>query len=216
MIENKNDNQNVVKNDKITQKKPSYKKSAMQVKRYRAFSVVSYLDEVTFVQLLHRHIQGVRSYCYMLHDRETEHDVHLHCLLYTYHAHSFSALRKWFEHTSGQNTFVQAIKDDTQAYYYLDHSEHDEKVQYDMNNLVKYNYKGCEYYNSGDESFNILEQVLDEVSLREIAFRYGKDFIFKYRAYKELAEDIKFQESRIDFKNKTDPAFETKIDELPF
>ena len=169
--------------------------------RFRSFSLVSYLSVEDFEILLHRHISDIVRYAYVVHDRDLEDDmktpeqVHITCLLYTYNAHSVTAIRKWFSHSCGQNTLAQIPDNEFNAYDYLIHANAKEpnKWHYDESDIVKYNFN-LEDLEQDDNGFAPLQMLLDGVDKRIVAKRFGRDFIYHYHAYKALAEDILFEE----------------------
>lgn len=173
------------------------------VQRLRKFGLVTYLDEHEVITALKKNIDKITRYAFAVHDNEKESaDNHIHILLYTYHGHSYNAVRNWF--SKRQNTFAQPILDDERAVDYLTHKNEPDKVQYSDSIIQKYNFV-VEDILYDDNGYNILQAVLDKVPLRTIAKRFGRDFIYHYRAYKELAEDIRFEESRVEFGEDTKP-----------
>lgn len=170
------------------------------VQRIRKFGLVTYLDEHEVITALKKNIDKITRYAFAVHDNEKESaDNHIHILLYTYHGHSYNAVRNWF--SKRQNTFAKPILDDESAVDYLTHKNELDKVQYSDSIIQKYNFV-VDNIVYDDNGYNILQAVLDKVPLRTIAKRFGRDFIYHYRAYKELAEDIRFEESTSDFVDK--------------
>lgn len=160
--------------------------------KLRKFGLVSYLSVVEVEQALHHNIEKVVRYAYAVHDNEAEEsDNHIHILLYTYHPNTYNAIRNWFP--KRQNTFAKPILDDVSAYDYLTHSNEPDKVQYSDSIIVKYNFD-IEEICYDDNGYAPLQALLDKVPLKTIAKRFGKDFIYHYRAYKDLAEDIEYEE----------------------
>lgn len=173
------------------------------VQRIRKFGLVTYLDEHEVITALKKNIDKITRYAYAVHDNEKESaDNHIHILLYTYHGHSYNAVRNWF--SKRQNTFAKPILDDESAVDYLTHKNEPDKVQYSDCIIQKYNFV-VDNIVYDDNGYNILQAVLDKVPLRTIAKRYGRDFIYHYRAYKELSEDILFEESREEFSEQKKP-----------
>lgn len=169
-------------------------------KRIRRFNICSYLNVDLFKKGLTRHLDSIQSYAYCVHDKDKKKDgspenYHVQCVLYTYNGHTFSAIRKWFDRS--QNTFTEEINDDIDAFEYLTHSNSTEnyKFKYSKEDIVSFNFD-LSYIeeNTNDRSYDILLQLLQGVPLRVLARRYKKDFIYRYRTYKELAEDIRFEE----------------------
>lgn len=168
--------------------------------RLRKFGLVTYLDEHEVITALKNNIDKILRYAYAVHDNENESaDNHIHILLYTYHPRSYNTVRNWF--SKRQNTFAKPILDDERAVDYLTHKNEPDKVQYSDSIIQKYNFV-VDNIVYDDNGYNILQAVLDKVPLRTIAKRFGRDFIYHYRAYKELAEDIRFEESSADFVDK--------------
>lgn len=162
--------------------------------KLRKFGLVTYLDIETVKKTLHKNIDKIARYAYISHNNESEQtDNHIHILLYTYHANTYNAIKNWFP--KSQNTFAKPILDDCKAVDYLTHINEPDKVQYNPDKIVAFNFE-LDNLVYDDNGYTILEDLLNNVPLRTIAKRYGKDFIYHYRAYRDLADDILFEESR--------------------
>ena len=156
--------------------------------RIYKFDVVSYLNEEQVKRVLKAKLVDIRRYAYIIHDKE-ETDTHIHLLLYTYNAHTFSSIRKWFKHES-INTFCQEIKDDIKAYEYLTHANDLDKYQYSESGIRFYNYDKPENTDYDNNGYEPLELMLKGTPLRLIAKKFGKNFIYHYTSYKALYDDI--------------------------
>lgn len=179
-------------------KKPTYFKT-------RKFSLVSYLPREKIEAIININDRMISRYAYILHDKDKDEQPHFTIILYTYQATTISAVRRWFYLVdSSQNTLAQAIKDETNAYDYLTHANDPDKYQYNVKEITS---KGFNFFHpeeDDDRSYKILTELYLGVPLMELARRYKKDFIYRYRAYKELLEDIKFQENLEKFKKTID------------
>lgn len=158
------------------------------MKRVYKFSLITYLSEDNIKKVIRDKKYDIRRCCYILHDQD-ENENHFHILLYTYNAHTFSSIRKWFSGFKG-NTLCQEIKDDILAYEYLTHMNEVDKVKYDERNIVKYNWKDFDDIELDRSGYDILNDMLNRVPLRIIAKKYGKDFIYHYTAFRALYDDI--------------------------
>lgn len=188
--------------------------------RLRKFALVSYLQPHVFEQKISRHIDDVIRYAYVVHDKDFDtedkkEETHIQALLYTYNSHSFSAIRKWFAVPEGTNTLCQRVRDDIQAYEYLTHTNETNplKHHYAKEDIISYNFN-LDEVEQDDNGFGALRMLLNKEKKSLIAKRYGRDFIYHYKAYKELAEDILYEEQ--DNSSGIDLAFEPTQEKLPF
>lgn len=170
--------------------------------RLRKFALVSYLQASVFEQKIARHIDDVIRFAYVVHDKDfdkedVKEETHIQALLYTYNSHSFSAIRKWFAVPEGTNTLCQRVRDDIQAYEYLTHANETNplKYHYKKEDIISYNFN-LDEVEQDDNGFGPLRMLLNKEKKSLIAKRYGRDFIYHYKAYKELAEDILFEEQQ--------------------
>lgn len=192
--------------------------------RLRKFACVTYLPERNFLACLRKHQDEIIRYAYVIHDKDFKEpnvpeEVHIQFVLYTYNGHSYSAIRRWFKDDSGQNTLCQTIGNDIEAFEYLRHlNEKDPlKYHYPPEACITYNFN-LEEIENDDNGFAPLQMLLNGEKKSLIAKRFGRDFIYHYKAYKELAEDILFEEgNQASANNKqTDLAFEIMQEELLF
>lgn len=177
-------------------------KKKMSNSRTRNFSLTSYLDAAKINLTLLAHENQIRFYAYILHDKDTNEDgtlkePHYHIIIVTYNAKTVSAVRRWFygwvdKEGKDINTLGQACNDIYNAYDYLYHKNQPDKYQYDSDLIVSNN-KG-HFLGSADTDIDSATQMLFDlvkgVSYRQMAKKYGRDFIFHYQALRVLGYDM--------------------------
>ena len=178
----------------------------MSNSRTRNFSLTSYLDETKIKLTLLAHQNQVRFYSYILHDKDTNEDgtlkePHYHIIIITYNAKTVSALRRWFygwvdKEGKDINTLGQKCNDIYNAYDYLYHKHNPEKYQYNPDDIVSNN---KEYFLGSadtdiDTATQMLFDIVNNVSYRTMAKKYGRDFIFHYQNLRLLAYDMILEE----------------------
>lgn len=166
--------------------------------RSRFFALVTYRTNTEgLVQTLEGRMNSIRAYALIKHDRD-ETDPHHHMVLRTHCAWTCPQVAKWFVDDSGQNTFAQIVHDRQGIIDYLTHeNEHAEigKHHYDKSEIIDGGL--CDILPAGDssdDSWEILQSMLDGRSTRELCRMYGRDFIYHYSSYAMVAEVIRNEE----------------------
>lgn len=168
------------------------------MKKDRWFSIVTYTDISVLKKVLESNGSKIRAYAYIEHDKDVV-DYHIHLMLYTYDPYTYKGIRNWFRAAQNpedeRNTFVQTIIDRKKLFEYLTHKNEDnEKFKYDVSKIVSCNVEKLLEEESKDESYDCLQDFMSGISYRELARRYGRDFIYHFQNYKMLCLEIAKQE----------------------
>lgn len=174
--------------------------------RSRNFSLTSYLNESQIQMVLLQHTNQIKVFAYALHDKDknadgTPKDQHYHILLCLYNATTITAVRRWFAGYMDNNgvevnTLGQICKDVYNAYDYLTHSTKqaitDGKYQYSKD-IIKCNDK--KYFQASEDSEydNMTLAIIDmlnNVPLKILFKKYGRDFIIHYSSCSKIVGDI--------------------------
>lgn len=172
-------------------------------KRYRNFSLVTYLKPYQIENVLLKHDRQVKSYAYITHDKCNK-EVHTHLLLCLINNTTCNAIQNWFagfEDEKGLliNTLVQPMHDLYSSFKYLTHETEQAKLD------GKYVYNVADIKGSNLSYFtNTAEQDVDNLTLAindllagiplvEVMQTYGRDFIVHYGHIKTLFNDIQKQ-----------------------
>ena len=180
-------------------KKPTTDPNSM---RSRKFCLTSYHPiEVIEGVLAHR---PVRAAVYIVHDKDknddgTDKEKHIHIMLCTYNAATLGQVRRWFP--SNQNTLGQVLNDDEQMLRYLTHKDNPEKAQYSDEEVITFG-EGREPFlraalssgRSAETAENLINDILENVSVRELVRRYGKEYCVNRNHYYAVAHMIQAQE----------------------
>lgn len=176
-------------------------------RRSRKFSAVTYLSEQQLQEVLRQHNKNIKAYAYILHDKDEDKKSHRHILLTTVNATTKTAIKAWFSgHVDALglpiNTMVEEMHDAYSCWCYLTHRDSDGKK---LDGKAEYSPEDIKGFNTDiyiDEASNdkdtitcAVEDLLDGLTLREVATKYGRDFIIHYHSIKLLLNDILIQES---------------------
>lgn len=166
------------------------------MERYYSFKLISYLSEESIKECL-RH-KDISHYCYILHDKDVNDDgtpkeTHYHILVTVKQQKSLESIRRMFDNGSGINTLAKVIEDIVHDVRYLTHMDDPQKYQYEKSSIVT---DGTDYWSkvakdqtidNGNEAF-INDLCNPSISYKEMALRYGRDYMKNYRAYHQFAE----------------------------
>lgn len=161
-------------------------------KRLYSFKIVSYANYEEIQPLLDKAYHWVM----IIHDQD-EQDPHYH-ILATFKANrSFDSVRKLV--VSEQNTFVQELADWTGDFEYLTHSNDPKKHQYLPEELIsddiEFWQRKAKEFQKGEDDF--VHDLLDcSLTFREMAIKYGRDYIRNFRHYEYFKECVYAQERK--------------------
>lgn len=178
-------------------------------KRFRNFSLITYLNEKDILKVLHKHNNQFKAYAYINHNLDTNKDnelkqQHYHILIALINNTTCEAIRNWFngfEDSKGQliNTLAQPMFDVTSTYKYLTHNTEQAIEQgkhlYSIEDVKGYNLSFFEDTTKQDiDNLTLaLTDMLEGIPLQEIMKKYGRDFIVHYGHIKMLFNDIQKQ-----------------------
>lgn len=186
--------------------------------KLKEFFLVSYLPHDALQNILDTKLKQIDKYAYILHDKDVyDKDVvndvgdvlhhvgdvkapHTHIYLKLFESRDSGEIQRWFtKEIDGvrQNCFLERVHNRIGCIAYLTHrtkqSQH--KYQYDLDLIKSFNLDGTELDGDCvDNSLDIIEDILNHVPLREMVRRYGKQFIYQYKAYTEMAFNIRKEE----------------------
>jgi hypothetical protein len=158
--------------------------------RFYSFKVVTYnTKEEDFQPLLDKAFK----WAWILHDKDKT-DSHVH-ILCTFKQHkSFNVVREMVK--GEQNTFAQVMDDKYQAFIYLPHSEDYDKALYDEKDIhtndLSYFQQGVKKSVDNEEFVNDL--LNPNLTYRQKAIKYGRDYIRNYMTYEHFAHRLKIEE----------------------
>lgn len=176
----------------------------MNNERCRNFALITYHSEEVIKAVLTLNSDLIRHYAYILHDKDIRTkengevvpvEPHYHLLLNLNNAMTYTAVCKLFP--KEQNTMAQPMRDMSDCFNYLNHNDKPDKYQYD-DSLIKCDdldyWQGLKKGESADRVLNILDDILNGVSFRDLAKRYGRDLIINYYKYRQFAIEMQRQE----------------------
>lgn len=190
----------------------------------RKISILTYANKLQVDTILERKKGAYTDYAYILHDKDNA-PPHIHIFLAFASDRRGIDILKWFDNIideKGQiiNTRFEPVRNSESLIDYLTHKNEQNKHKYEETDIIYSSEQARERLieDTADNGFNALDEMLNGVKLREIARKYGKDFIRNYISYKTLKNDIIEEEKEIkrkELKEKIVDFKQTNIDELP-
>lgn len=166
--------------------------------RSRKWSLVTYLRPSDIASVFADKFDKVRAYAYCTHDKDEGKETHTHIVVWLNTPYSSSTIKNWFRGADSKgelaNTLAEPCKDIVSMYRYLIHADNPEKYQYDSEDRICSDPSCFEEDVQSDDVFNAVEDLLNGIPLREVAKRYGRDFIYHYSHIRTLITDIKSEE----------------------
>lgn len=80
---------------------------------------------------------------------------------------------------------------------YLTHQDNPEKYQYSPDDVICSDPSSFEDDVQTDDTWTAVEDLLNGVPLKEVARRYGRDFIYHYSHIRQLVSDIRFENDNV-------------------
>lgn len=164
------------------------------VSRYYSFSLTSYHT----LQQIQDFCSTTSKYAYAFHDKDPC-EPHFHILCVFKQNLSFTQIKNKMPDTA--NIFIEPLHDRFAAFRYLTHKDNPDKYQY-PDSIVQTN--ALSYFSEKDSKQIDVDTLLTDLSpysvltLRELAVKYGRDFIKNYSSYKDYAKKVHIQENCIE------------------
>lgn len=182
------------------------KKGKSGGERSRYFSLTTYATEKQIKKVFKVHLSSLRAFCYIHHDQD-EAEPHFHILIRTHSAWTCRQICNWFadlkdENKQKVNTFCEVASDMMALQRYIlhdtDEAREEGKHQYAAADIKSYEFHELvEKKNAYDSSYEILEKVLLGVHPRELCRYYGRDYLYHFSQYHEMAQMIEETDARI-------------------
>lgn len=137
----------------------------------------------------------VDAYSYIYHDKDTYPDgkpkePHYHLLVKLSAQVSLTAIVKAFQ---GQQTYVQLPYSLPHAYRYLVHADNPDKHQYPAEERVEYKAKSLQLTSeelAEDKNKSFVEDLENNLPMRELAIKYGRDYMKNSKKYSDFISDM--------------------------
>lgn len=169
----------------------------MKVVQSRKWSLVTYLCPDEIAKVFADKVDKVRSYAYCTHDKDEGKEQHTHVIVWLNTPYAASTIKNWFrgEDIKGQlaNTLAEPCKDVAAMFRYLTHQDNPEKYQYSPDDVICSDPSSFEDDVQTDDTWTAVEDLLNGVPLKEVARRYGRDFIHHYSHIRQLVADIRLE-----------------------
>lgn len=169
----------------------------MSKEQCRKFAISTYLRPEELPQVFADKSKQIRAYAYCTHDKD-DNETHTHVILWLSFPYPISTIRNWFRgcDLKGElaNTLVEPCRDIVAMYRYLTHKDNPDKYQYPDDAVICSDPSCFEDDVQTDDTWTAVEDLINGVPLREVARRYGRDFIYHYSHIRQLVADIKAEE----------------------
>lgn len=165
----------------------------------RYFSGITYLSTTDLVKRLQEKGTSIRAYAVIDHNKD-EKEPHRHFVIRTHSTWTPTAVLKWFPRPfdiNGKeiNTFIEIVHDRQGIVDYLTHKNELDKHHYDESEIIDHGLTDLvPQGETSDDTFEIIEMMLQGVPTRELVRLYGRDFLYHYGAYKAVADQIRAEE----------------------
>lgn len=169
--------------------------------RYYSFSCVCYYDESLGRDFLRSFSRYCSKIAYIFHDKDDK-TPHWHLLCTFSQNKSIESVKKLLFAKDGNDlkisTLVQPLRDKFSAFRYLTHKDDPDKYQYPDSEVICNDLK----YFTGSSLRADNEEFLNDItscylSYRELAIKYGRDYIRNFKLYSDFASACLKQESSI-------------------
>lgn len=189
-------------------------------KEYKYVSLMSYATEEELTKVLEEKKPYIKGVSYIFHDKETA-EPHFHIALELKRSRKGQAIIRWFKglkDSKGQtaNTFGEEVISVSALRDYFKHEDEESlnkgKHQYTDEDIKvidglsdawdyetaweKAEAKAEAKEQQGDEVEQMLDDIINEVPSREMARRYGRDFMKNAASYRKFAADVVLEESQ--------------------
>lgn len=180
----------------------------MKKDRFYRWSLVIYGNEEDVLKVC----RVSQHYAYILHEKE-EKEMHWHLLCTFKVWKSLASIKSMID--NGQNVLGEEMHDKQAAFRYLTHKDNPEKYQYEEE-LIKSDDKGFWRGEEQGDVIELIDDIIKGMSFRDMAIKYGKDFVKNYRTYAHYATLVEAQETHERIKLLENPVEEVDHEQLTF
>lgn len=180
----------------------------------RFICAISYATKDQILSVIGSHSKSINAFAFIRHDKDQDVEPHFHICFKLYSAWSPQQVGKWFallKDEKGEyiNTLPEVLNSPSAYLEYLLHTD-PESIK-----AGKHFYSIDEIFDGGllrdkdapdarDSSFEIIEKIIARCPTKQLVRLYGRDFVYHFGAYHEVADQIEREEYRDDQKKKLD------------
>lgn len=188
-----------------------HSKSKKGYRNGRAFNFMCYLDESSIQRCICQNRRKIRSYGYILHDKDTDDngclkEPHYHGVIRTYSQFTLYQFYSWFkpylfelnEETKQFDKKINLVPEFTSdlqmSVNYLTHKDNPEKFQYSVNDIMSDDLQdlSCVVDKCYDSSYDLVNDIIDGKTELELLKKYGREYVYHRTQYRELAYQIRY------------------------
>lgn len=140
------------------------------------------------------------EHAYIFHDSDVKEDgspkePHFHILVYRKSGFRLTPAVRAFS----QNTLIQPCRSRKLSYEYLTHKNDPDKHSYPSSSVHEFHRDGKDTFSqtTAEVQHNVFAQMLDDItqlSRRELAVKYGRDYMLNYRRYEQFASEVAYED----------------------
>ena len=179
----------------------SMKKFDYKSDRCRMWSCVSYLPNLVLLERL-RSFPSLKHFAFVCHLPDSSNkQSHIHVCLSFNNAVRFSTVHDLLcdpFFNAGNCMADKLYHPYNMVYEYFTHEFDDDKIKYSLDDICSDN---LSYWDMGsssaDDCVAILDRLLAGDDLYSLVRDYGTSFIYHYRQYRDLVDDIRYKEKNI-------------------
>lgn len=172
----------------------------------RELNMIMYCSLDFAKERLNKKLSQIESFAIIEHNRDTDKDGnikqrHLHLFLRLKSSRIVNEIKAWFVQIDEKGLPTNVLASSTRgsaldSLLYLTHKNAPNKYQYDESLIYKYNIDVNSIDDIPvDDTFNILSDYLNKTPLLQMVKKYGKDFLYHYNCYKDIASDMRIYET---------------------
>lgn len=178
----------------------------------RYISLITYASPKQVKAKMVEKVDQLRGYAYILHDQD-EAEPHIHLVVSLYEARTPTAIKNWFKGLKDKkgeyvNTMGEVVGDLEALEDYLCHHDIDSQNQgkhwYPREAIVDMGLFSARPKHYGtDSTYDIINDIIVGTPLRELIRRYGREFVYRWTQFIDLAGEIRAQEGYSEAKQKS-------------
>lgn len=170
----------------------------------RKWSLITYVsaEELEKLLILAKSYRGLVHYAYIQHEAEEEgKQTHIHLVVYFTNARRAESVKDMFK--GNGNAMAEPLLDcERMVFGYFTHSIDKTKKQYTIAAVKSDNLDFWRKEEAENNAYNIVMDILDGTSTRELLRKYGREFAINAEKFATIARAITAEETEFEESNK--------------
>lgn len=142
----------------------------------------------------------IRSYAFICHDSDVDDSgelkkMHYHVIIRTKNPYKLSTVHRWFINDDGNlDGLCEVCHSPVDMFRYFTHIDYPEKYQYNVDDIITNDINFFSGNSKSDSLVDALNDMLSGVSVKQLVYIYGRDFIIHYSKLREIYNEIIYLE----------------------